>query len=126
MKGTCYFEVSCLHWKPLLQLFRFGSHLPVAAEGMLSSVCQTYALLRNCFASFDEINKQIPRCFHALPYFQYKTLFLPFLNFLSSGKQENNHRVLLSFKAEKEQRFHRESKDQNFPKLYATGQSIQC
>lgn len=69
MKGTCYFKVSCLQWKPLLWLFRFASHLPVAAEGMLSSVCQTDALLRNCFVSFVEINKQIPKYFHALPYF---------------------------------------------------------
>lgn len=77
MKGTCYSKVSCLQWKAPPQLFRFGSHPPVVAAGMLSSVCQTDALLRNGFASFDEINRQIHRYFHALP----KTLFLPFLPF---------------------------------------------
>lgn len=62
MKETCYFQVSCLQWELLLQLFRFGSHLPVALdEGMLSSVYQINAFLRNCFASSDEINKSVLR-----------------------------------------------------------------
>lgn len=64
MKGTCY---SKSVFAVILQLSRFGSDLPVAAEGMLSSVCQTDALLRNGFASFDDKNRQIPRYFHALP-----------------------------------------------------------
>lgn len=131
MKGTCYFEVSCLQWKPLLQLFRFGSHLPVVAQGMLSSVCQTDALLRNGFASFDKINRQIPRYFHTLPFFQYKTLFFPFLNFLSSGKGDNNHRILLSFKVEKEQigrNFTEQAKIRIFPNfmLLATSSNEAC
>lgn len=55
-----------------------------------------------------------------LTFFQYKTLFLPSLNFLSSGKQDNNHRVLLSFKAEKEQiwrDFTKKAKFRIFPNL---------
>lgn len=58
MKETCYFQITCLQWEPLLQLFRFVFHFPVALdEGVLSSVCQIDALLRNCFAACDEINK---------------------------------------------------------------------
>lgn len=66
MKGTCYFEVSCLQWKPLLQLFGFGSHLPVAAEGY--PVCAKL-MPRSEIALLPLMNKQIPTYFHALPYF---------------------------------------------------------
>lgn len=62
MKETCYFQVSCLQQELLLQLFKFGSYVPVALDGgTLSRACKIDAFLRNCFAYSDEISKLILR-----------------------------------------------------------------
>ena len=64
MRQSCYFQVSCMQWKLLLQLFILGSQLPVAHdENAFCSVSQgCLAQKLFCFLWQNKLNSQIIPC----------------------------------------------------------------
>lgn len=64
MKQSCYFQVSCMQWELLLQLFTVRSHLPVDLdENVLHSVshrCLAQKLF--CFFWQNKLNSLIIPC----------------------------------------------------------------